>query len=158
MYTVLIAGIAFSNGKPWVDVRKYCRDTLRIYGFGNRGAMEKIIQDELQHFTIHMDEERKLKNGKLHFSVDFFHLSFANLMASLVMGARQSYEDKDLQKLLKDSVDFAKNGVFGTGLLTAYPFLRFIFPDPLGHNTQMRAAEGIRGYAQVCCIKQRTSS
>ena len=142
-------GISFSTGKPWADLRKYCRDTLRTYGFENRGAMEQIIQDELQHFTSHMDEERKRKKGKLHFSVDYFHLSFANIMASLVMGARRSYEDKDLQKLLKDSVDFVKNGVYATGLLNAYPFLRFIFPDSLGYNTQMKAAEGIGGYAEV---------
>ena len=117
--------------------------------------MEQIIQDELQNFTTHIDEERKLKNGKLHFSVHYFHLSFANIMASVVMGTRRSYEDKDLQNLLKYGVEFVKNGVFGAGLLIAYPFLRFIFPEALGYNTQMKAAEGIRGYAKVSRIKPR---
>ena len=154
----MIVGIVFSNGKPWADLRKYCRDTLRTYGFGNRGAMEQLIQDELQHFTMHMDEERKLKNGELHFSVHYFHLAFANIMASLLMGRRQSYEDKDLQKLLKDNMDFVKNGVFGAGLLTAYPFLRFVFPDSLGYKTQMKAVEGIQGYAKVTYILPRKSS
>jgi len=127
------------------------KNTLKEYGFGNRGSMEQLIQAELQYLIESMDKQIKENDGRIHFSVHFFHLTFINIMAGMIMGIRHSYEDKDLQKLLKDSVDFIKNGVVGAGLLTAFPFLRFVCPDALGYNVQMEAAKGIREYAKVRC-------
>ncbi len=111
--------------------------------------MEQLMHEEIEHLLKFMEKDRKHSNGKIHFSIHYFHISFINVMASLIMGSRHSYEDPQLHKLLKDSVDFVKNGVFGAGLLTAYPFLRFVFPDALGYNVQMAAANGVAEYATV---------
>jgi hypothetical protein len=146
---VTAPGIAFSTGKAWEVMRKYCMETLRDFGFRNRGAMEQLLHEEIEQFLTFMEEDRKRSNGKIHFSIHYFHISFINVMASLIIGSRHSYEDPQLKNLLQYSDDWVKNGVLGTGLITAFPFLRFICPGLLGYDLQMSALAGLEVYARV---------
>jgi len=111
--------------------------------------MELQIHEEIQDLLISMEEDMAKNKGQIYFSEMYFNFSFLNLTGSTVIGTRHSINDPKIKKLLQDSYDFISSGVFGTGLLVAFPFLRFLFPQALGYNTQMKAVKGIQGYAKV---------
>jgi len=135
-------------------MRKFCRDTLREYGYGSREAMQNLVMDELTELLKHMDSDRQQnKDGRVRFTVNYFHRSFANLIANMMMGKRFHYDDPELLSLLHHGHDFIKNGIFGAGILTAFPFLKYVFPEALGYNTQMGAVRGIQQCAKVRQLK-----
>jgi len=148
-YTMNELGMIYANVPAWEQTRKFCRETLRKYGFGNRTAMEASIHEEIPELFKYMNQEREINNGHIHFSKIYFNLSFLNLTGSMIIGKRHSFEDPKFNKLLQDSLDFIKGGLLGISMMAAYPFLRYVFPAALGYNTQMRAVQGIQRYAKV---------
>lgn len=51
---------------------------------------------------------------------------------------RLALEDKpDIQILSEKGDGFVKSGIFGAGIVNAFPVLRFIFPKALGYDVQM---------------------
>jgi len=131
-------------------MQKFCRDTLRQYGFGNREAMQNLVMEELVELVKCVDEDR-LQNtqGRVTFSVNYLHRSFSNLVGTMMMGKRMNYDDPELLELLDHGHNFIKNGIFGAGILTAFPFLKSVFPEALGYTTQIGAAMGIQRCAKV---------
>jgi len=126
-------------------MQKFCRDTLRQYGFGNREAMQNLVMEELVELVKCGDEDRlQHTQGRITFSVNYFHRSFFQFGPNYDDGKNMTYDDPELLELLDHGHNFIKNGIFGPGILTAFPFLKSVFPEALGYTTQIGAAMGIQ--------------
>ena len=51
------AGILFSNGDNWKEMRRFALSNLRDYGMGKKTAEEKIIEE--CHYLIEVFEKHK---------------------------------------------------------------------------------------------------
>ncbi|XP_021961918.1 farnesoate epoxidase [Folsomia candida] len=130
-------GIAFSEGELWDKLRPWAFKTLREFGFGKSSDMEHFIQDSSQRLFGTIDD--KIGTGK-SCDVDvelIFNNPILSIMWQMVVG-RISPEDEPYIKLLAEKGDaFVRSGILGTGIVNAFPFLRFVFPKALGYNVQM---------------------
>jgi len=112
--------------------------------------METVIPTEISIKLREMAKESSSNAGKMiHFTSEYFHKSFAKIMSSIVMGKTFESEDPELTQLLQHQEKFIKNGVLAAGILMAFPFLRYIFPETLGYNSQMKGTIGFRSFASV---------
>lgn len=110
--------------------------------------MESVIQDELKEFSDHLQNLAESSPGNVvHFDI-FYHLSFLNIVLSMLVGKRYSHDDKRLQYVMENVKHFFKSGVVGAGVMTAYPFLRYVFPTMTGFKIQMEAIQAYHSYAK----------
>ena len=72
----------YSEGKTWVDQRRFALRTLRDFGFGKQG-MEEMIQDEVEMFKnlISQVQSNAYKNDECH-SYDTFRMELNLLISS----------------------------------------------------------------------------
>ncbi|CAG7822950.1 unnamed protein product [Allacma fusca] len=131
-------GIAFSQGRHQGILKVFAQKKLREFGFGKRESMESIMSIELQEMMEGLRKVAKTNGGK-HRMERFFQLSLLNVVWTMLAGKRYSHDDPRLHKLLKLNSMWFQSGNFGGGIVIAYPFLRFLFPNLLGYNLQKEA-------------------
>jgi len=149
----------FCHGPEWTEIRNFSRNALRNYGYGNRKWMNDLMLNEMAEFVQYMtDESNSTGDGRVHFNSDYFHRSFLNITLTLVIGKRFNYNDPRLLKLLQYEHLFMKNGILGAGLMTAFPFLRYIFPKALGYDDQIGGLRGHHAIAKVMFLFKTITS
>ncbi|XP_035702590.1 methyl farnesoate epoxidase isoform X2 [Folsomia candida] len=131
-------GIATSEGEVWEKTRNWTFRTLREFGFGKSLDMEHFIQ--IASESLFADIDLKIGNGKNSGIIDvelLFNTPILSIIWQMVTG-RLALEDKpDIQILSEKGDGFVKSGIFGAGIVNAFPVLRFIFPKALGYDVQM---------------------
>ncbi|CAL8143167.1 unnamed protein product [Orchesella dallaii] len=148
-------GIIFSSEELWVKIRKFVTKGFRDYGFGKKNSMEAVIHEELQEFTDYIQNLADSSPGNIvHFDT-FYHLTFLNLVLSMLVGKRYKHDDKQLRYVMDNVNHFFKSGVVGAGIMTAYPFLRYVFPTMTGFKIQMEAIQAYHSYAREVLKEQR---
>jgi cytochrome P450 len=95
------SGIVFSQGRKWLDHRRFTLRTLRDFGFAKRTS-EGIILEEAK------DLIRRLKKmeGKPISTQNFFNASTLNVIWSIVAGERYDPDDIAMEKLMKLLADY----------------------------------------------------
>lgn len=68
---------------------------------------------------------------------------------SMLAGVRYSHDDPKLLKLLEVNSLWFQSGNFGAGIVTAYPFLRFIFKEWTGYYKQQYGNQVIYDFLTV---------
>ncbi|XP_035713844.1 farnesoate epoxidase isoform X2 [Folsomia candida] len=126
-------GIITSHGSVWSKTRNWTFKMLREFGFGKSLAMEGYIQIALDLLFAKIDDKLGTE-----VNVDyFFHQPILTTMWLMIVG-RISEDDKAHLTLISETTErFIKSSVLGPSLVNAFPFLRFVFPNWLGHKVQM---------------------
>ncbi|ODN02915.1 Methyl farnesoate epoxidase [Orchesella cincta] len=148
-------GMAFSNDEGWSNIRKFTSKSLRDYGFGNRNSMQKLINQELLHLVEFIEAKVDSCSDGVLFFDRFFQASFLNLMSSMITGERHSYEDEELQKLIKASHDWFDAPILGVLTVMAFPWTRFVCPKLLGYEQQITAVKEMGNYSRRILEKRR---
>ena len=114
-----------------------------------------MIQSELLEVVDKLKSSIKsneLETGNTGHNVyfkNYFTKGFLNLVSSLVTGERLPLDNPDLQMLVDASYKFLSVGHMGAGIISAWPFLRFVFPKALGYDRQMEAFHEKKEYGLV---------
>ncbi|XP_063397375.1 cytochrome P450 2J2-like [Mytilus trossulus] len=83
-------------GYPWKEQRAFTLNLLRGFGFGTR-SMESIITEECEKFTELLAETQ----GKEFAISGVINKAVSNVICSIVLGKRFSYDDKEFDKFVK---------------------------------------------------------
>uniref|UniRef100_A0A1A9WS92 Cytochrome P450 n=1 Tax=Glossina brevipalpis TaxID=37001 RepID=A0A1A9WS92_9MUSC len=122
-------GITGVDGPLWYKHRHFSMKQLRNVGFG-RTPMEKYIEKETDRLLTYIEN----LNGLPVWPGSFLAHVVINVLWTLVANKHFAYEDKRLQKLLDLLHRRSKAFDMSGGLLSQYPWLRFIAPNKTGYN------------------------
>uniref|UniRef100_A0A1B0C9Q5 Cytochrome n=1 Tax=Lutzomyia longipalpis TaxID=7200 RepID=A0A1B0C9Q5_LUTLO len=140
------AGIMIADGDLWREHRSFAMKRLKSLGFGC-AAMQEMIENELVKFKEVVDREMAVEGclwpGK------FLATFVMNVLWKLVAGNEEidghSIMSKELFRLLDER---SKAFDFSGGLLSDFPWLRFILPEYSGFNLMCRFNEEIKSILQ----------
>ena len=83
--------VLISEGRTWLDQRRFTLKTLRDFGFG-KSSREEIIDEEVELF---MEEIQKSKGKRFDF-INTFNLPILNALWRVTVGQRFDYDDPRL--------------------------------------------------------------
>ncbi|XP_022106868.1 cytochrome P450 2J6-like [Acanthaster planci] len=128
-----INGIAWTSGRPWIKLRRFCSTVLRSFGTGTSSFEDKIRREAEQLIReygafegVPFDPKPKLGNA------------VANVICSVIFGKRYEYSDREftrLQGLLGRNVELLGAG----GAVNFFPGLRhlpFLAVDEVLSNSE----------------------
>ncbi|OXA44558.1 Farnesoate epoxidase [Folsomia candida] len=131
-------GILASSGLYWETLRTWAFKNLKDFGFAKSVEMESFIQTTAETLFNEIDTHIGTKKNSAAIQVDLlFHPSILTIMWQMCVG-RLDPDDMPKIKILSEKGDRClQSGVFGTGIVNAFPFLRRVFPNLLEYNIQM---------------------
>lgn len=121
-------GVTCTDGEMWSTHRNFLVRHLRNVGFG-KTPMEKMIQEELYEM-----KEAILEMGSKVRINRLIAPSVLSVLWGLTAGTRISRKDTQLNNLLDLFYRRSRAFDMSGGLLSQFPFLRFIVPDMCGYN------------------------
>jgi len=125
-------GIIMTDGKVWMEQRRFVLKTLRDFGFGKK-SMESLVHDEV---TELIESLKKDVNKPIHID-GRFNIAVFNALWTIVAGERYSHSESKVQQLihgLSSSMEDTKV----LGMLMSLPFLSKIMPEFSGLNEYAR--------------------
>ena len=143
----------FSEGKNWVEQRRFALRTLNDFGFGNQGK-EEFIQEEVELF-----KDLILKNGEEPFDfINKLNLPILNALWRLTVGERFEYDDPKLISIVHRLTEaFKRFGKPEAVMVFAFPWITKIYPKAFGrdetlsvnHDIQDLMTESIKQHQQT---------
>ncbi|XP_059216227.1 probable cytochrome P450 305a1 [Stomoxys calcitrans] len=122
-------GITCTDGKLWYEHRNFAMKQMRNVGYG-RSEMEKRIEKETHSLLKFIYELSSVPV----FPSTFLAQSVINVLWSMTAGQRFERGDKRMAKLLSLMGRRSKVFDISGGLLTQFPWLRFVAPNKTGYN------------------------
>ncbi|KAI4482451.1 hypothetical protein M0802_013692 [Mischocyttarus mexicanus] len=119
-------GIVMNDGAEWKEVRSWVVRTLKNIGYGKQ-KMSKLIHDET---AMIIDS---LKTGGKRRLIPIITPVVLNVIWTFVTGKRISEIEK-LQYLIQLFEDRTRTFDFAGGILSSFPWIRFIAPETSGYN------------------------
>ncbi|XP_059488655.1 probable cytochrome P450 305a1 [Neocloeon triangulifer] len=120
-------GITCTDGAHWQEQRSFAVRHLRSLGFG-KSTMECMIRDEVSRAISQFDQNI----GEPAF-VDFAQ-GVMSVLWELTAGTKFSDDDPSLGRLLELMKRRARSFDMSGGVLSQFPWLRFVAPDSSGFN------------------------
>merc|ERR1712064_153227 len=120
-----IPGVILSEGRTWVEQRRFTLRTLRDFGFGKQG-MEEMIQEEVDMFKALINKS----NGEPFDFMNKLNLPILNALWRVTVGERFEYDNPRLLSIVRRLTEAFE--IFGNpsqALLIAYPWLAKIIPS-----------------------------
>ncbi|XP_059622196.1 probable cytochrome P450 305a1 [Phlebotomus argentipes] len=138
-----LAGITLAEGELWREHRSFAMKRLRSVGFGG-DPMQEMIEKELLSFKENLD--KKMEEVGSVWPEEFLQKAVMNVLWTFVAGS----EDKDIlsDKLFHLLHLRSKAFDFSGGLLSDFPWLRFIVPEYTGYNLMVRFNDEIQSFLQ----------
>jgi hypothetical protein len=139
--------MAFTSGEKWKTIRSWTVKNLKAFGFGKKASTESITKKELTFLKDKINETVEA-DGILNTNL-VFNLSALNVLWTVMAGQRISEKDERIHKLLEDQDACLKSKglALGMTLLSAYPSLRYCFPELLSYNVSMNFYLGFVKFA-----------
>lgn len=122
-------GITCTDGQLWYEHRTFSMKQMRHVGYG-RSQMEHHIEKETDSLLQFIEN---LQGGAV-WPGSFLAPSVINVLWSMTAGKRFKRDDKRLLKLLDLMNRRSKVFDMAGGVLTQFPWLRFVAPDKTGYN------------------------
>ena len=94
---------------------------LRSFGVGRRSIESRIAEEIVNVLDI-----LKKKDGETFRINDIIPVGIANVICNVLFGQRFEYTDKRLMTLLVMMDDIFTLGSFGSGLVSYFPWMRFL--------------------------------
>ncbi|XP_062385544.1 cytochrome P450 2K1-like isoform X1 [Sardina pilchardus] len=114
------AGILFSNGETWRDMRRFALSTLRDFGMGKR-VIEEKIKDETQYLT----EVFQHFNGAAFDTSQPVNYAVSNIISAIVYGNRFDYADPQFKvRVNRANESVAITGYASIQVYNIFPWLR----------------------------------
>ncbi|PIO29023.1 hypothetical protein AB205_0126080 [Aquarana catesbeiana] len=88
-------GVIFSNGESWKTMRRFALSTLRDYGMGR-----KAIEDKISEEAEYLVQAMKSFGGKPFDNLTTLNAAVANIIISILLGHRFSYDDPTILRLM----------------------------------------------------------
>lgn len=153
IFYILSSGVFISEGKTWVEQRRFTLRTLRDFGFGKQ-SMEELIQEEAELFKALL-----LKNGDEPFDFNNkFNLPILNALWRVTVGERFDYDSPKLLSILQRLTETVeRSGKPEAMILIAFPWIKRINPKAFGrdetlsvlHDIQVLITERIRQHQET---------
>ncbi|XP_059622194.1 probable cytochrome P450 305a1 [Phlebotomus argentipes] len=136
-----LAGITSAEGELWREHRSFAMKRLRSVGFGG-DPMQEMMEKELLEFKAIID--KKMEEVGSVWPGEFLQKAVMNVLWTFVAGS----EDKDIlsDKMFHLLSLRLKAFDLSGGLLSDFPWLRFIAPEFSGYNVMVRFNEEIRSF------------
>ncbi|XP_021945089.1 methyl farnesoate epoxidase [Folsomia candida] len=148
-------GIAFSSGDLQKQLKTFVIKALREFGFGKSASMESIVELELECMDKRLRSASKVNGGKVLME-RFFQPSLMNVLWTMMAAKRYDHDDPKLTKLLEINSGWFQTGSFGSGIITAFPFIRFLFPEWTGYSSLMHGNRKIHQFARDIMQEHRS--
>nr|AKH03504.1 cytochrome P450 3037B1 [Paracyclopina nana] len=130
-------GLMFADGNSWKSHRRFSLKTLRDFGFGKSSLESVLIEeaDRMGEFFLSQKDEPFLVQT-------LFNLVILNVLWTIVAGKRYELSDPKAQgivRLITESVQ-----VENLRFLFNMPWVRYLFPQASGWNTQKKIIGDLR--------------
>ena len=113
-------GIIMSNGPRWKEQRRFTHAHLKKLGFG-KTTFENQILKEVKYFV-----DVLLTQNETPFDLKKnIHASVFDVLCSILIGKRFSYDDEFYQVLLQNMDEINERAMVVSGALSCFPFLRY---------------------------------
>jgi cytochrome P450 len=127
-----VKGLIFTEGKEWVEQRRFALRTLRDFGFGKK-SMESAVHEEIKDLI----ETFKKSAGKPQSTKNAFNAAVLNALWTLIAGERFKQDDPDLAVAVKTLTSNVEN-INPLGYLSVFiPFLAKYAPNLFGYTKLM---------------------
>ena len=146
-------GVVLSQGKIWVEQRRFALRTLKDFGFGKQ-SMEDLVQEEVELFKALI-----IKNGDEPFDFNSkFNLPILNALWRIAVGERFDYDSPKLLSILNRLTEtFKRFGKPEAMIGIAFPWINRINPKAFGrdetlsvsHEIQALMTESIKQHQQT---------
>ena len=136
----VLSGVFLSEGKTWVDQRRFALRTLRDFGFGKQG-MEELIQEEVELFKAFI-----LKNGEESFDFNNkLNLPILNALWRITVGERFEYDNPKLLSIVQRLTEaFKRFGKPEAVMVFAFPWINKIYPKAFGRDETLSVNHDIQ--------------
>nr|XP_056713327.1 cytochrome P450 2C19-like [Euleptes europaea] len=122
-------GVGMSNGKRWLELRRFSLMTLRNFGMGKK-SIEEHIQEEAEHLM----KELRAKKGQPFNPTLLFSCATGNVISHILLGERFDYQDPKYLQILRYLTDaFQLESSVAGQLYNIFPRIMDYLPGP--HQT-----------------------
>ncbi|PIO35719.1 hypothetical protein AB205_0110340, partial [Aquarana catesbeiana] len=119
-------GVFFSNGENWKTMRRFALSTLRDYGMG-----KKAIEDKISEEAECLVQTIKSYGGKPFDNLTTLNAAVTNIIISILLGHRFSYDDPTILRLMGLINENSKLMTSLAGMLySVFPSLLDLLPGP----------------------------
>ncbi|XP_015277833.1 PREDICTED: cytochrome P450 2C19-like [Gekko japonicus] len=133
-------GLLMSNGKRWVELRRFSISTLRNFGMGKK-SIEEYIQEEAEHVMkgLQAQKGQPFNPGLL------FSCATANVISHILLGERLDYQDPKFLQMLQYLKDAFRLESSISGQVRTPKRMDFL---PGGHQTFFKNLESIQDFVR----------
>ncbi|XP_018392632.1 PREDICTED: probable cytochrome P450 305a1 isoform X2 [Cyphomyrmex costatus] len=132
-------GITMNDGAEWKELRSWSVRALRNVGFA-RQTMVELIEEEM---TLMVE---KLSSGGVRQIRSAFAPAVINVLWMLITGRKASENVPRLHKFLNLMERRAEQFDLTGGVLSAFPWLRYIAPEMTGYNFLVRLNNELKNF------------
>ncbi|XP_073405323.1 cytochrome P450 2G1-like [Dendrobates tinctorius] len=119
-------GLTLANDETWSQLRLFSITTLKDFGMGKK-SLEEPLQEEAKHIVDHFTR----LNGQPVDPSNTLMFAGSNVIANIILGSRNCYDDKRWQKLLQDTQHAFHiiSSIWGQ-LYNTFPGIMYYLPGP----------------------------
>ncbi|XP_054846814.1 cytochrome P450 2C19-like [Eublepharis macularius] len=133
-------GVLMSNGKRWVELRRFSITTLRNFGMGKKST-EEHIQEEAEHLM----KELQAKKGQPFNPALLFSCATGNVISRILLGERFDYQDPKYLQILRFLIQaFRLESSVNGQLYNFFPRIMDYLPGP--HQTFFKSLSSIQEF------------
>ncbi|XP_005180646.1 probable cytochrome P450 305a1 [Musca domestica] len=145
-------GITCTDGKLWYEHRNFAMKQMRNVGYG-RSEMEQHIEKETESLLKYIESFE----GGLVCPSTFLAQSVINVLWSMTAGKRFERGDKRMARLLDLMGRRSKVFDMSGGILTQFPWLRFVAPNKTGYNLIRQLNAEMFNFFMECIDEHKAS-
>ncbi|KAM9843963.1 LOW QUALITY PROTEIN: uncharacterized protein ACBR49_013087 [Aulostomus maculatus] len=130
-----LAGILFTNGDCWKEMRRFALTTLRDFGMGKKISEERITEE-----CCYLVEELEQYEGKAFDNSNIINYASSNIISAIMFGKRFDYKDPVFQAMVER--DHESIRLTGSASILIYNLCPWLGPWLKNWRDLMKNVEG----------------